>query len=128
MSKKEFSILSSGSILSNDKNHAKAGCYTDSIGFCFLGEDTNGFDPVRCYEFLSGIVCDDVLVEFETDETNLQESWGQYADPYGSFFDTFCITEYCTCSYSIDTFKPIRYTCDVDYCRNIKTVKWYDFN
>lgn len=102
MSKKEFEKYKNGEILKNNTKHSG---FTDSVGFCFMNiEDV---DPEDAYEFLSGIVSDDICVVFETDK-KMKKSWGQYADPYGSFFDTIVKTEYCTNQYSIDDFKLLK--------------------
>ena len=62
---------------------------TESEGFCFLSEKTKAeslhdeneytFDPTECYNFLSGIVSSDVLVEFHVNEdVSFKESYGIY--------------------------------------------------
>ena len=99
MSKEEFDKLLAGETLVNNKNH-KAN--TNSIGFCFMKDD-----PEYCYEFLSGIVSDEVCVVFET-KKELNKSFGIYADPSGSFFDNIAKDEYCTEEYSLEDFKIVK--------------------
>lgn len=102
MSRKEFDKLIKGEILYNKKRHQGR---TNSIGFCFMNIEDN--TPEYAYEFLSGVVDDDVCVVFETNK-KLTESWGVYADPNGSFFATITEDEYCTTKYSLDEFKIVK--------------------
>jgi hypothetical protein len=81
---------------------------------CFLGSVTaftsyfqnhtenSQFMPERCYEFLSGIVSDEFLVEFEVTEPYFViEGSGVYADPInGAWGATITITEYWMDRYS----------------------------
>lgn len=101
MSKKEFDKLIKGEVLTNNKEHKG---HTNSKGFCFMDVEDNS--PEYAYEFLSGIVSDDVCVVFETDK-KLKKSYGVYADPYGRFFDTITENEYCTKKYSLKDFKIV---------------------
>lgn len=122
MSMDEFNDFLCGMKLNNNKKHETN---TDSIGFCFLNEEE--FDAKYAYSFLSGIVSDDLCAEFETDEKNLNKSWGIYADPYGSFFSSITVDEYCTKHYNNKDFKLLRIakmklnykTLDYDFT-------WYD--
>jgi len=109
MSKKEFDKLMKGEKLFNDKIHTS---HTNSVGFCFMKGDA--LDAEYSHQFLGGIVSDDVCAIFETDK-KLTKSWGMYADPYGSFFDTIIETEYCINEYSLKDFKPLKYTENVEY-------------
>ena len=123
MSKQEFEKLMNGEKLFNKKRHKGR---TGSTGFCFM--QYKGYEDIRySYEYLSGIVTDDIVVVFETNKKNIKESWGIYADPYGSFFDTITETEYCTTQYSKDTFKILKYgvniaeySLDIKWCDNSK--------
>ena len=108
MSNAEFDKYKKGDVLKNDKKHSG---FTDSIGFCFLNYEK--YEPEYAYKFLSGIVSEDVCVVFETDKT-LTKHYGQYAEPYGSFFDTFIADEYCINEYNKDDFKLIKYCYDYD--------------
>lgn len=96
MSKKEFDKLINGEELINKTKHQGN---TNSVGFCFMEDD-----PEYCYEFLSGVVSEDVCVIFETDE-ELNQTYGIYADPCGSFFDTIVKDEYCINKYDKEKFK-----------------------
>lgn len=104
MSKKEFEKLINGEKLVNNKCHSLDG-HTNSVGFCFMDVEDN--EPTFAYEFLSGIVSDDICVVFET-KKKLTKSYGVYADPYGSFFATTTEDEYCTKEYSLEDFKIIK--------------------
>ena len=101
MSKKEFDKLIKWEVLKNNKHHQGN---TNSIGFCFMKVDDN--KPRYAYEFLSGVVDDDICVVFETNK-KLTKSYGVYADPYGSFFATIIEDEYCTKEYSLEDFKIV---------------------
>lgn len=101
MSKKEFEKLIKGETLKNNTHHQGI---TTSIGFCFMKVDDN--EPRYAYHFLSGIVSDDICVVFETNK-KLTKSFGIYASPYGSFFDTITEDEYCTKEYSLNDFKIV---------------------
>lgn len=121
MSKKEFEKLINGEKLINKKKHKGR---TGSTGFCFM-QYNKDCDINYSYEYLSGIVDDDIIVVFETDKKNVNESWGVYADPYGSFFDTITETEYCTKEYDKKIFKIIKYgvnskeySLDIKWCNN----------
>ena len=110
MSKEELDLFRAGKTI---VGHNHEGRRTDSVGVCFLGEKTRvsrntEFDPLRCYEFLSGIVSRDILAEFETD-VELQEGEGVYADPFGDYFDTILVKEYSIPEYSNKTFRLTRY-------------------
>lgn len=130
MSTKEFSLLCAGCDIKG-KSSFKA--RTNSMGVCFLAEKTEAvtednrlehYTPETAFRFLSGIVSEDVLVEFET-ETELSESWGIYADPQSPYFDgTMTVTEYNIPFYNRDIMHPVRYT--IPTYRN-KWV-WYNLN
>ena len=101
MSKNEFDKLINGETLINNTIHEGL---TNSVGFCFMKVEDN--EPRYAYEFLSGVVDDDVCVVFET-KKKLTKSYGVYADPYGSFFDTITKDEYCTKEYNLEGFKIV---------------------
>ena len=92
---------------------------TSSEGFCFLPEvirftsedgTENEMTPEQAIRFLSGIVTDDVLVEFEADSATLHEGFGIYADPYCCYWDAvIAVTEYSCDAYSRETMEPLRY-------------------
>ena len=112
MSKKEFNKYLKGEKLINETEHMGN---TNSKGFCFMNRED--YEPEYAYQFLSGIVSTGVCAVFETNEI-LTKSYGTYADPYGSFFDSFVSDEYCIEGYSNDDFKLIKYCYDFDK-------KWY---
>ena len=103
MSINELKKYLNGEELINNKKHK---AHTDSEGFCFMNSEDE--DPEFAYDFLNGIVSDDLCAEFKTDKKNLNKSWGMYADPYGKFFDTITVDEYCTKKYSYGNFKLLR--------------------
>ena len=121
MSMDEFKKYQIGDTLSNNKNHHDYGQKTESVGFCFM--DCDDYCPECAYEFLSGIVSDDVCVVFEVDESLLIKSSGTYAasliDDDVSWFSTMDVDEYCCQSYDKNDFKLIA------YCFNIS---WNNFN
>lgn len=134
MSLDEFTKLTSGIELHNNKKHNVEND-TDSIGFCFLPEETTfvasnfgedpvevSFSPMSCYQFLYGIVSDDaILVEFEALQ-DFSVSKGTYADPiYQEWGNIIIIDELCTRSYSRDTCKPLRYCYAGEW-------QWYSLN
>lgn len=118
MSWGEFYDLWNGLPLVSDNRTCKKS-KTTSEGFCFLAESTiveseagiYEFDPVRCYDFLSGIVSDEVLVECEVFEPeHFTKGFGVYADPMtGGWYDTIQIVEYSTPEYSLEVIEPTRY-------------------
>ena len=112
MSKKEFNKYLKGEELINETEHMGN---TNSKGFCFMYcED---YEPEYAYQFLSGIVSTGVCAVFET-KKELMGTYGVYATPYGSFFDSFTSDEYCTKEYNKKDFKLIKYCYDFDK-------KWY---
>ena len=104
MSYAEFLKYIKGEKLENKTEHTGN---TNSVGFCFM-EYEEDYDIEYSYEYLSGIVDEEVICVFEVDKSKLKESWGVYADPYGSFFSTITETEYCTKSYNKNDFKLIK--------------------
>lgn len=114
MSNDEFEKYLAGEKLINKTDHRKKYLYSNSKGFCFFeyldwdGCGVDGITPEYASEFLDGIASMDVVAVFETNQ-GLAKSIGRYADPYGSFFDTIWMDEYCTEEYSKDTFRLIKY-------------------
>ena len=111
MSKKEFDDLMAGKVLVNDKKHQSN---TNSVGFCFLPYEDDDFDQDSieneigyAFSFLGGIVSEDYVVIFESNDTELKEGYGIYADPFGAFFDTMCITEYSLTQYDKNSLVPL---------------------
>ena len=121
MSYYEFvTVLQGGTIESSGRCGS---CRTTSDGVCFIGEHTDvmgcDFSPVDCFDFLKGIVSNDILVEFSSDEP-LAIGYGTYATPevlchdYDDYFDgRVSIQEYYLDSYSRHTLTPVGfYTCE----------------
>lgn len=136
MSIKEFQLFSAGVEIKGKKDHKSR---TDSTGVCFLPEDflveaDYGLDIHICPKaslcFLSGIVSDDVLVEFEADENLLKKGKGIYANPSTDLWDDYVsVEEYCIPAYSLDTFKAKRYfLLDNAWARDLGKGTWYAYN
>ena len=113
MSEKEFNLVTSGNVIVG-KRYFKA--RTNSSGVCFLPDrvkfHSDGieyeFSPEQCFEFMSGIVCDEVLVKFEVVDADLTESYGVYADPINQdWFARISIKELCIPYYDRDMLKPV---------------------
>lgn len=104
MSLKELKkYLNEEELINRTKHKAK----TSSVGFCFMAE--KDVSPKDAYDFLLGVVSNELCAEFEVDKNKLNESYGVYADPYGpSFFSSQIVTEYCTEKYSKKDFKLLR--------------------
>lgn len=132
MSFQEFDKLTAGCELVN--RSTMPGRRTNSVGFCFLPESVDMGDevwpPEECHRFLSGIVSEDVLVEFEVqDDSALEWSWGIYANPYtDDWYDRICIDELCCQKYSRDTLRPVRYAMPDFFGRFYHECTWYTVN
>lgn len=122
MSIEEFQLLAAGAELTNGVDHS-GHARTSSEGLCFLPSD--GYTPAQAHEFLSGIVSDDVVVEFSAPEGALSEGIGIYTDPCGYYDDTIEVAEYSTPRYSRDTLRPLRYGV---IGRGGGPVDWYDWH
>jgi hypothetical protein len=130
MSMKEFNKMSSGADIVGKKSFEAR---TTSTGVCFLSEQTlckdddhkTTINVEQAYEFLCGIVSDDIVVEFECRQ-EMTESYGIYASIFGTtaYFATMVVTEYCTPSYNRENMIPVRYGMIDDYCR----IEWHPFN
>lgn len=114
MSQEEFDKYLAGEKLINTTDHRKKYAFTHSKGFCFFeymdwdDDGVDGISPEYAYEFMTGVATMDVVAVFETD-IQLNKSHGRYANPYGSFFDTIWMDEYCIEEYSKETFRLIKY-------------------
>jgi hypothetical protein len=127
---KEFNKMLSGADIVGKKSFEAR---TTSTGVCFLSEQTlckdddhkTTINVEQAYEFLCGIVSDDIVVEFECRQ-EMTESYGIYASIFGTtaYFATMVVTEYCTPSYNRYNMIPIRYGIIDDYCR----IEWHPFN
>jgi hypothetical protein len=130
MSMKEFNKMASGADIIGKKSFEAR---TTSTGVCFLSEQTLCKDDdhkatinvEQAYEFLCGIVSDDIVVEFECRQ-EMTESYGIYASIFGTtaYFATMVVTEYCTPSYNRENMIPVRYGMIDDYYR----IEWHPFN
>lgn len=129
MSEKEFAMVTSGCDVVG-KRHYKA--RTNSSGVCFLPEIVNfishgkefAYSPEQCFEFLSGIVSDDVLVKFEVINAEFTKSYGIYADPEDyDWFARIKIDELCIPKYNREMLKPVGYAIIEDWFE----WKWYKY-
>jgi hypothetical protein len=120
MSFEELNKIMQGETLSHPVNWSEEGNASTSSGFCFLGEKTSfkvkdgrviSYDPIECYSFLSGIVTEQVLVEFELVDDNaikIAENC-RYADPSTTGeHDYIYIKEYYINEYNSEILKPLR--------------------
>ena len=128
MSMKEFNKMSSGNDIIGKKSFKAR---TTSTGVCFLSEKILCKDDdhkatinvEKAYDFLYGVVSDDIVVEFESRQ-EMTESYGIYASIFGSaYFDTMVVTEYCVPSYNRDNMIPVRYGTIDDW-----RIEWHPFN
>lgn len=126
MSMKEFNKMSSGVDIVGKKSFEYR---TTSTGVCFLSEkivcrDADNKATInveQAYDFLCGIVSDDIVVEFESRQ-EMTRSYGVYASIFGSaYFKTMVVTEYCTPSYNRENMIPVRYGMIYDYYK----IKWH---
>ncbi len=135
MSREEFARITRYESMFSNIDWATR-CQSDSEGFCFIGESTDftswshgkpekyTYSPEQCYNFLFGVVSDEVCVEFETTEAvNVEKSSGDYADPMGLCDDFIIIDEYCVKQYDRETLVPKRYAIP-----DLDTVNWNWYN
>lgn len=86
-----------------DKGHK-----TDSVGFCFF-EFEDEYDVEYAYEYMSGIVSEYAVVVVDINKNRLKEGYGTYADPYGSWHETFLKEEYSTIEYEANEVVGVYY-------------------
>ncbi len=104
MSRAEYNKYRAGRRLLQMTEHSKH-AKTVSKGFCFM--DVADIKPQRAYDFLSGIVSNEVLCIFECkdlDRAGLKKSKGLYA----SYPEPEWRCEYCTTSYSKETLRLVK--------------------
>ena len=111
MSQEEFEGFQISDVLLNNTVHKESGLKSDSVGFCFM--DCEDYSPESAYEFLEGIVSNDIVAVFEVDESLLTKSSGTYAAPLwcgdSNWFSTMIVDEYCCTFYSNKDFKLLSY-------------------
>ena len=119
MSIEEFIKMSSGKTM-KPQNEVFIDKATTSEGFCFLresvsvlhsdidsGNKTRTYGPDDYRKFLSGVVSDDVCVEFDVpDDTNFKVGTGTYRDPETE--GEMTVEELSILEYSTENFKPVR--------------------
>jgi hypothetical protein len=116
MSVKELKMIMNGQTVKGQLQEDVRSSTDNEANVCFLGEVTtfrevgedHAYTADQCYEFLSGIVSEEILVEFETN-TTLQHGRGRYASPYGFGSTSIYIDEYYVPEYSTVDFTITRY-------------------
>ena len=138
MSLEEFVKMSTGKDMQANYHQQFTHNNTNSKGFCFLASKTVGkstrndetyeFSAEECLKFLGGIVCDEILVEFEDTDT-LEWEWkygyGRYANPYDH--GDMKINEYSLLEYNKSDLKPLRYVISPNNV-NIQDNIWEEFS
>lgn len=125
MSVAEFQKYSAG--LNIVGSHKCSTCNTTSSGVCFLLEKVKCHDitdyelnPIEAIDFLQGIVCDELLVEFET-HLSLKNGEGIYASQQSD--GLMIVEEYSLPSYNRDNCIALRYALVSN-----NNVVWYDYH
>ena len=136
MSIVEFVKMSSGMDMKPFHMRFNPGA-TISKGFCFLGRKTFGrthgphaqeyhFNPLECLTFMSNVVDDEVLVEFEADDNiDMGYGYGFYNNPHDSE-KSMTINEYYLLDYDKSKLKPQRFILGPSL--NPNENKWIDFS
>lgn len=109
MSLGEFQKYCNGETLINNTNHKEKGQASNSIGFCFF--NIADYKPEIMLHSLTGIANVSICVIFETKRENIRKSKGRYSRAINEYErESFIAKEYCTTTYSLDTFKLLKYT------------------
>ena len=134
MSRNEMFLMSAGVDIKGKRSFKAR---TSSSGVCFLPEvitfehtcsrddsvELCKFSPEEAFEFMRGIVSDDVLVEFFVENADFGRLFahtaGVYADPFNDV-NLIMVLELCTPYYNRDMLKPVGY-CVPDIW------EWWDF-
>lgn len=137
MSLEEFVKMSMGKNMQANYHQQFTHNNTDSKGFCFLASTIVGkstrdnnktykFSAEESLKFLSGIVCDEILVEFEENDI-VDGNWGYGI--YNSFYDPddMKINEYSLMEYNKSVLKPLRYVISPNDV-NIQDNIWEEFS
>lgn len=94
MSAAEFRHYQTGATL---HGRAQSGCFTDARGrlvVCFMPVIGDALGAARAaYEYLLGVVSNEMCAIFRISDPSYQEGSGRYADPYGAFLDTMWVRE-----------------------------------
>jgi len=132
MSINEFTKMSTGKTM--EPYHKEfVGYETESKGFCFISESTpvdynnNTYEltPIESLNFLKNIVCEEILVEFETtDDIEYNEGKAQYANPISEYNqEDMEIIEFSCDKYNKYTLIPKRYILNPsEYIYNIENM------
>lgn len=108
MSLGEFQKYCNGEILINNTNHKENGQASNSIGFCFF--NIADYKPEIMLHSLTGVANVSICVIFETKRENIRKSKGRYSRAINEYErESFIAKEYCTTTYSKDTFKLLEY-------------------
>lgn len=108
MSLGEFQKYCNGEILINNTNHKENRQASNSIGFCFF--NIADYKPEIMLHSLTGVANVSICVIFETKRENIRKSKGRYSRAINEYErESFIAKEYCTTTYSKDTFKLLEY-------------------
>lgn len=104
----EFQKYCNGETLINNTNHKENGQASNSIGFCFF--NIADYKPEIMLHSLTGVANVSICVIFETKRENIRKSKGRYSRAINEYErESFIAKEYCTTTYSKDTFKLLEY-------------------
>lgn len=104
----EFQKYCNGETLINNTNHKENGQASNSIGFCFF--NIADYKPEIMLHSLTGVANVSICVIFETKRENIRKSKGRYSRAINEYErESFIAKEYCTTTYSLDTFKILQY-------------------
>jgi len=138
MSIEEFVKMSTGKDMQANYHQQFTHNNTNSKGFCFLASKTVGkstrndetyeFSAEECLKFLGGIVCNEILVEFEDTDT-LEWEWNYGYGRYANLYDhgDMIINEYSLLEYNKSDLKPLRYVISPNNV-NIQDNIWEEFS
>lgn len=116
MSKIEFEMYLKGEEIYGKKQEAVYSHARNKSVVCFgICEYADSLKQAEseaksAYEYMSGIVSDEICAIFKADENIFEKGWGRYADPYGSFFDTIFVDELMIESYNNKSFELLSYS------------------
>lgn len=119
MSHNEFRLYQAGALIEGRPQYALFSGNRGEAVVCFLPVDGGVADAPEeaelALEYLSGIVSRDICAVFRSKTSGHERRRSQYADPYGSFFDTISVEEICCQSYSKATHILMAYCAPPDF-------------
>lgn len=134
MSVNELEKFKRGEVLANNTDWRKRAMVTDSVGFCFFGDEV---PPEKRIEYLTGIVNLDRVAVFEQiGGRPMKESVGRYRDPerdlpddiFAALFTapvTMDVPEYSVETYSQETMRLVKVGKVTDPLFQ-RTIEWED--